>query len=195
MFLGSKVRPVRRADNLTTICENVTMWGILNISQRYRPPRPVNGDSFFNGALDVRKSMSHQDFFLILESAKNHKGGGGAKSGEEDGWLIFVMDFLDSNSRILNASCSGTLTWWRILSIGQSSCVFLRTDSYIHCFCYCLTPNLRSERTKVRILSTFSSVLRVFFQLLGPSCIFFAFEQPMHFKNIKFRHYIFTITN
>jgi hypothetical protein len=40
MFLGSKVRPVGRADNLT-----VSRWcrqcGILNISQPYRPPWPV----------------------------------------------------------------------------------------------------------------------------------------------------------
>jgi hypothetical protein len=37
MFLGSKARWVRRADNLTTICR------ILNISQPYRPASPVTG--------------------------------------------------------------------------------------------------------------------------------------------------------
>jgi hypothetical protein len=37
MFLGSRVRPVRKADNLTAICEPIVK--ILNISQPYRPPR------------------------------------------------------------------------------------------------------------------------------------------------------------
>jgi hypothetical protein len=42
MFLGSKVRRVRKADNLTVICEPMSIQcGILNISQSYRPPRPV----------------------------------------------------------------------------------------------------------------------------------------------------------
>jgi hypothetical protein len=42
MFLGSKVRPESRADNFTTICEPISrQCEILNISQPYRPPRPV----------------------------------------------------------------------------------------------------------------------------------------------------------
>jgi hypothetical protein len=42
MFLGSKVRPVRRADNLTAVCEPLSIQcAILNISQPYRPPLPV----------------------------------------------------------------------------------------------------------------------------------------------------------
>jgi hypothetical protein len=45
MFLGNKVRPMRKADNLTAIRELI-VWtrrqcGILNISQLYRPLRPV----------------------------------------------------------------------------------------------------------------------------------------------------------
>jgi hypothetical protein len=41
MFLGSKVRPVRAADNLVSrLCRQC---GILNIWQPYRPPRPVKG--------------------------------------------------------------------------------------------------------------------------------------------------------
>jgi hypothetical protein len=43
MFLGNKVRPVRRADNLATICEPI----VLNISQPYRPPLPVKGQRYF----------------------------------------------------------------------------------------------------------------------------------------------------
>jgi hypothetical protein len=44
MFLGSIVRPVRRADNLTAIVSLLSrQCGILNISQPYRPPQPVTG--------------------------------------------------------------------------------------------------------------------------------------------------------
>jgi hypothetical protein len=41
MFLGSKVRPVRGADNHTATYE--LSYELLNISQPYRPPRPVTG--------------------------------------------------------------------------------------------------------------------------------------------------------
>jgi hypothetical protein len=62
MFLGSKARPVRRADNLTSICEpNVWTYGILNISQPYMAPRPVTGDSF-----------SFFTFFIFMRNNNNN---------------------------------------------------------------------------------------------------------------------------
>jgi hypothetical protein len=47
MFLGSKVRLVRGADNPTAILSRLSrQYGILNISQLYRSPRPVKGIYF-----------------------------------------------------------------------------------------------------------------------------------------------------
>jgi hypothetical protein len=47
MFLGSKVRWVLRADNLTASMSRLSRHcGILNISQPYRPSRPVTGIAF-----------------------------------------------------------------------------------------------------------------------------------------------------
>jgi hypothetical protein len=43
MFLGSRARPVREADNLTAIYKQTRHCGILSISQAYRLPRPVTG--------------------------------------------------------------------------------------------------------------------------------------------------------
>jgi hypothetical protein len=43
IFLGSKVRPVRRADNLTTICEPIVDNVGSLTPQPYRPQRPVTG--------------------------------------------------------------------------------------------------------------------------------------------------------
>ena len=53
----------------------------------------------------------------------------GAKSCEKGGWSVFVMEFLARNSRTLNASCPGALSWWRIHLSGQSLGLFLRTFS------------------------------------------------------------------
>jgi hypothetical protein len=50
MFLGSKVWPVRRADNLTANVSRLSrQCGIFNISQPYRPPRPVTGIALLYG--------------------------------------------------------------------------------------------------------------------------------------------------
>jgi hypothetical protein len=55
MFLQSKVRPVRRADNPAAICELIVQQcGIINISQPYRPPRPVMGIVLF---LHIKKQV------------------------------------------------------------------------------------------------------------------------------------------
>jgi hypothetical protein len=40
---GGKVRPVRKADILTAICELSRKCGSLNVSQLYGPPQPVTG--------------------------------------------------------------------------------------------------------------------------------------------------------
>jgi hypothetical protein len=50
IFLGSKVQRVRRADNLTAICEQIVQtMRILNISKTSRPPRPVTGIALLYG--------------------------------------------------------------------------------------------------------------------------------------------------
>jgi hypothetical protein len=44
IFLGSKARPARKADNLTAISEPIVkVVGTLNVSQPYGPSLPVTG--------------------------------------------------------------------------------------------------------------------------------------------------------
>jgi hypothetical protein len=52
MFLGSKVRPVRRSYNLAPYGSRLSIRsGILNVSEPYRPPWPLTGIEkiLFNG--------------------------------------------------------------------------------------------------------------------------------------------------
>jgi hypothetical protein len=59
MFLGSKVRSLRGADNLMSRLSG--HCGILNISQAYRPSRPVTGIALL--------------FFLSFYLGKDRKSG------------------------------------------------------------------------------------------------------------------------
>jgi hypothetical protein len=58
MFLGSKVRRVRMADNFTTICEPI-VW--TSLDKPYRPPRPVTGIGVFTFRSTVEVNCIHSD--------------------------------------------------------------------------------------------------------------------------------------
>jgi hypothetical protein len=59
IVLGSGAQPVRRAKNLTAICESrlSRQRGIFNISRPYRPPRPVTGIAL--------RRIKNSDFVLL----------------------------------------------------------------------------------------------------------------------------------
>ena len=64
--------------------------------------------------------------FLLLGRAKNRRGLSQVKNVVGP---FFVLKFLGRNSRTLNESCTGVLSYWRIQLSGQSPGLFLRTDS------------------------------------------------------------------
>jgi hypothetical protein len=69
MFLGSKVRPVRRTDKLATICKLSRQCGIREISHLYKLPWPVTWIGFtMESECPVSCRQEHGDHFNILLS-------------------------------------------------------------------------------------------------------------------------------
>jgi len=56
----------------------------------------------------------------------------GAKSGEQGGCSISVIDFWARNCFTESALWAGILSWWRIQSLDQSPSLFLRVASHNH---------------------------------------------------------------
>jgi hypothetical protein len=75
-FPGGKGRPARRADNLTAFCEPIvyTKCGSLDVSQSYRPSRPLTGIALplsfyavvFQSILRCRPLTKRDAFRLLL---------------------------------------------------------------------------------------------------------------------------------
>jgi hypothetical protein len=74
MFLGSTARPVRRAENLTAICEPMSgQYRILNISQPYGPPRLVTRTVYFVYKKNNMSRMGFEPMIPVLERLKTFR--------------------------------------------------------------------------------------------------------------------------